>query len=275
MLKWVSRSSNLESEKTLQSCPESPSQFPSYADSPELFFSPRGDLSSESPARLAPVYQISSAALLDSGVGSISSKNSLPQLPESPVEPGDESDSLEFLSLPSLMVSLPCLLQVPVVTAQQGGLAFLLIYSLVLLLLVWPCLHLQAGLRSLLSSSKFFYYYFVVDGVEFVQEALVESVPSVWWGGLLPGAPLPPGLRPLQWRHRHRPALPPPVCQRPLPPAAAATQTSQSNLPYQSVSREKVLGEESKAGGASAQPPADGLHPGGLESPPPPHSPPP
>ena len=154
MLKWVSRSSNLESDRTLQSCPESPGQLPSYADSPEVFFSPRGDLSSESPARLAPpVYQISSSALLDSGVGSSSSKNSLPQLPESPVEPGDESDSLEFLSLPSLMWSLPCLLQVPVVTAQQGGIAFLLIYSLVLLLLVWPCLHLQAGLRTLLSSS--------------------------------------------------------------------------------------------------------------------------
>ena len=147
MLKWVSRSSHLESDKTLQNCPESPSQFPSYTDSPELFFSPRADLSTDSPVRSAPVFQLSSSASLDSGVGSSSSKTSL--RPQSPAEPGDESDCEDLFSLCSLMLSLPSLLQVPLMTAQRGGLTFLLIYSLVLLLLVWPCLHLQAWLNIL------------------------------------------------------------------------------------------------------------------------------
>ena len=146
MLKWVSRSSHLESDKPLQTCPESPSQFPpSYRDSPELFFSPREDLSSDSPVRSAPVFQLSSSASLDS------------LRPQSPGEPGDESHCEDLCSLCSLMLSLPCLLQVPLMTAQRGGLAFLLVYSLALLLLVWPSLHLQAWLHILPFNIKIFY----------------------------------------------------------------------------------------------------------------------
>lgn len=145
MLKWVSRSSHLESDKALHHCPESPSQFYSYSDSPELFLSPRGDFSSsDSPAMVAPpVFKLSSSASLDSGLGasSSSSKSSLRSQP--PPEPGDQSDSLDFFSLSSVMLSLPCLLQFPVMTAERGGLVFILIYSLVLVLLVWPCLYLQ------------------------------------------------------------------------------------------------------------------------------------
>ena len=145
MLKWVSRSSNLESEKTLHHCPESPSQFYSYSDSPELFLSPRGDLtSSNTPAMVAPpVLKLSSSASLDSGLGSSSSSSQSSLRSQPPAEPGDESDSLDFLSLSSVMLSLPCLLQFPVMTAERGGLVFILVYSLVLLLLVWPCLYLQ------------------------------------------------------------------------------------------------------------------------------------
>ena len=140
MLKWVSRTSNLESE--------SPSQFQSYSDSPELFLSPRGDPSScDSPAMGAPVFKLSSSASLDSGLGSGSSKSSLRSEP--PSEPGDESDSQDFLSMSSVMLSLPCLLQFPIMTAERGGLVFILIYSLVLILLVWPCLYLQVTLQSI------------------------------------------------------------------------------------------------------------------------------
>ena len=138
MLKWVSRSSNLESE--------SPSQFQSYSDSPELFLSGRGDPSScSSPALGPPVLKLSSSASLDSGLGSGSSKSSLRSQP--PSEPGDQSHSQDFFSMSSVMLSLPCLLQFPVMTAERGGLVFILIYSLVLVLLVWPCLYLQVTLH--------------------------------------------------------------------------------------------------------------------------------
>ena len=152
MLKWVSRSSHLETDQTLQHCPESPSQFPaSYTASPELFFSPRGDLSSsETPARMAPVFQLSTSASLDSGVGSSSSSSSSKSslLSQSPPGPGDQKDSPDVSAISSLMLSLPCLLQFPVMTAERGGLVFILVYSLVLVLVVWPCLYLQVTLHK-------------------------------------------------------------------------------------------------------------------------------
>ena len=46
------------------------------------------------------------------------------------------------------MLSLPGLLQFPVMAAERGGLVFILVYSLVLVLVVWPCLYLQVALHK-------------------------------------------------------------------------------------------------------------------------------
>ena len=151
MMKWVSKSSDLETDASFYNYQESPRRPQiNCTDSPELFLSPQGE------RNLNPIFQLSSSnsPSTDSGVGS--SKTSLRSTGVPPhqeslllTEPEPQLRSVSVVSLSSLMVSLPCLLQFPVLVVENGGLVFILIYTFTLLLLVWPSLQLQLSLSSL------------------------------------------------------------------------------------------------------------------------------
>ena len=151
MMKWVSKSSDLETDASFYNYQESPRRpQTNCTDSPELFLSPQGE------RNLNPNFQMSSSnsPSTDSGVGS--SKTSLRSTGVPPhqeslllTEPEPQLRSVSVVSLSSLMVSLPCLLQFPVLAVENGGLVFILIYTFTLLLLVWPSLQLQLSLSSL------------------------------------------------------------------------------------------------------------------------------
>ena len=66
------------------------------------------------------------------------------------VESGDKlrtcsvkTDQLrQFLSFTSLLITLPCLLQFPLATLQHGGLVFIMVYTIILMFLVYPSMYL-------------------------------------------------------------------------------------------------------------------------------------
>ena len=159
MMKWVSKSSDLETDASFYNYQESPRRPQiNCTDSPELFLSPQGERNGSCVPRtdLNPIFQLSSSnsPSTDSGVGS--SKTSLRSTGVPPhqeslllTEPEPQLRSVSVVSLSSLMVSLPCLLQFPVLVVENGGLVFILIYTFTLLLLVWPSLQLQLSLSSL------------------------------------------------------------------------------------------------------------------------------
>ena len=44
----------------------------------------------------------------------------------------------KYLSLSSFMITLPCVLQFPLMTLRHGGAAFIIVYTILLLILIFP-----------------------------------------------------------------------------------------------------------------------------------------
>ena len=49
----------------------------------------------------------------------------------------------KYLSLSSLMITLPCVLQFPLMTLKHGGASFIIVYAILLLILIFPTALLQ------------------------------------------------------------------------------------------------------------------------------------